>query len=47
LSKPGHVRDRAQLGANTDRYQPIEKRLRITRGVVEVLAEFQHSLGIT
>jgi DNA repair photolyase len=39
--------ERVQLGANTDCYQPIEKRLRITRAVVEVLAEFQHPLGIT
>jgi DNA repair photolyase len=47
LSKPGYMPDRVQLGANTDCYQPIEKRLRITRGVIEVLAEFQHPLGIT
>ena len=47
LSKSGYVPERVQLGANTDCYQPIEKRLRITRGVIEVLAEFQHPLGIT
>jgi DNA repair photolyase len=41
------VPERVQLGANTDCYQPIEKRLRITRAVLEVLAEFQHPLGIT
>jgi DNA repair photolyase len=47
LSKPGYAPERVQLGANTDCYQPIEKRLRITRAVIEVLAEFHHPLGIT
>jgi DNA repair photolyase len=47
LSKPKYTPDRVQLGANTDCYQPIEKRLRITRALIEVLAEFQHPLGIT
>ena len=47
LSRPGYVPDRVQLGANTDCYQPMEKCLRITRSVIEVLAEFGHPLGIT
>lgn len=47
LSQPGYVPKRLQLGANTDCYQPIEKRLRITRELLQVLAEFQHPLGIT
>jgi DNA repair photolyase len=34
------------LGTNTDPYQPIERDLRITRGVIEVLAECDHPLGI-
>jgi DNA repair photolyase len=34
------------LGANTDPYQPIEKQYRISRGVLEVLAEFHHPVGI-
>lgn len=34
------------LGANTDPYQPIERTYRITRSVIEVLAEFQHPFGI-
>jgi DNA repair photolyase len=47
LSKPGYKPERVQLGANTDCYQPIEKRLQVTRQVLEVLAKFQHPLGIT
>ncbi len=34
------------LGANTDAYQPIERERRITRGILEVLAEFNHPVGI-
>ena len=30
------------LGANTDPYQPIERRLRITRGILELLTECTH-----
>ena len=47
LAKRNYVPARVQLGANTDCYQPIEKRLRITRSIVEVLAEHQHPLAIT
>ena len=47
LSKPGYAPERVQLGANTDCYQPVEKRLGITRQVLEVLQEFNHPLGIT
>jgi len=34
------------LGTNTDPYQPIERRLGITRQVLEVLSAFNHPLGI-
>jgi DNA repair photolyase len=47
LSRPRYVCERIQLGANTDPYQPIERRLRITRGVLEVLETFRHPVGIT
>ncbi|HBC07964.1 MAG TPA: radical SAM protein, partial [Rhodospirillaceae bacterium] len=36
-----------QLGANTDPYQPIERRFGITRGVLEVLAACNHPVSIT
>ncbi|CCE23406.1 PA0069 family radical SAM protein [Methylotuvimicrobium alcaliphilum] len=35
------------LGANTDPYQPIERRYRITREILEVLSEFRHPCTIT
>src|SRR5512139_1288058 len=47
LSKPGYVCDPIALGANTDPYQPIEREWRITRRVIEVLAECEHPLTIT
>jgi DNA repair photolyase len=47
LSRPRYVCERIQLGANTDPYQPIERRLRVTRGVLEVLERFNHPVGIT
>ncbi len=35
------------LGANTDPYQPIERRYWITRQILEVLSEFDHPVTIT
>ncbi len=34
------------LGGNTDAYQPIERRYRITRQILEVLDEFNNPVGI-
>jgi len=34
------------IGGVTDAYQPIERRLRITRGCLEVLAEFRNPIGL-
>jgi DNA repair photolyase len=42
LSKKGYEPSPIALGANTDCYQPIERKYKITRGILEVLAEFQH-----
>ena len=46
LAKPGYVCDAIALGANTDPYQPIEREYRITRSILEVLAEHQHPVAI-
>src|SRR5690606_20080628 len=45
LAKPGYVPKTIALGINTDAYQPIERRYRVTREVLEVLAETRHPVG--
>src|SRR6185436_7676527 len=47
LAKPGYRCDPIALGSNTDPYQPIEREWKITRSVIEVLAECEHPLTIT
>ena len=46
LRKPGYVAHTLQLGSNTDPYQPIERTLKLTRSVLEVLERFGHPLSI-
>jgi DNA repair photolyase len=46
LARPGYQCDVIALGANTDPYQPIEREFRITRQILEVLAECEHPVGI-
>jgi len=47
LARPGYRCRHIMLGANTDPYQPIERRLGVTRAVLEVLAETRHPVSIT
>ena len=47
LSARSYKPELIALGANTDPYQPIEKENRISRAVLEVLAEFNHPVAIT
>jgi len=46
LQRPGYRCRPIAIGANTDPYQPIERRLRITRQVIEVLAACDHPFTI-
>lgn len=46
LGKRGYVCSPINLGANTDPYQPIERRYRITRSILEVFAECGHPCTI-
>ncbi|KQR83970.1 PA0069 family radical SAM protein [Sphingomonas sp. Leaf343] len=47
LRKPGYVARPMALGTNTDPYQPIEREWRVTRSILEVLAETGHPVTIT
>jgi DNA repair photolyase len=46
LSAPGYVPKVIAIGTNTDPYQPIERRFKIMRGVLEVLERAGHPVGI-
>ncbi|HET6472706.1 MAG TPA: PA0069 family radical SAM protein [Pseudomonadales bacterium] len=46
VGKPGYVCSPIALGANTDPYQPVEKRMKITRQILETLAEWRHPVTI-
>jgi len=46
LSRPGYKCEVILLGANTDPYQPAERKLGITRGILEVCAELNQPVGI-
>jgi DNA repair photolyase len=46
LARPGYRCEPIAIGANTDGYQPAERELRLTRQVLEVLAECHHPVTI-
>ena len=46
LAKPGYRPQPITLGINTDAYQPVERRLRVTRSLLEVLAECAHPVSL-
>ncbi len=46
LAKPKYVCKPIALGINTDGYQPLEKRLGVTRSILEVLARCRHPVTI-
>ena len=44
--KPGYTARTLALGSNTDPYQPVERTLKLTRSVLQVLDKFNHPVGI-
>jgi DNA repair photolyase len=46
LARPGYVPRPINIGSNTDPYQPIEKKWRLTRAALEVLVEARHPCTI-
>jgi DNA repair photolyase len=46
LARPGYRPAPVTLGSNTDPYQPSERRLRVTRGLLEVLRETRHPVVV-
>jgi DNA repair photolyase len=46
LAAPGYVPKVIAMGTNTDPYQPIERQLKITRAILEVLRDHRHPVGI-
>jgi DNA repair photolyase len=46
ISRPRYTVKTIALGTNTDPYQPIERRLRVTRSILEVLWRTRHPVGI-
>jgi DNA repair photolyase len=46
LAKPGYVCKPIALGINTDGYQPLEKRLEVTRSILAVLARCRHPVTL-
>jgi len=47
LSRPAYRPKLIAMGTNTDPYQPIERRMRITSALLEVFNDFNHPVSIT
>jgi DNA repair photolyase len=46
LSRPSYVCKPIMLGANTDPYQPVERRMQVTRSILEVLERSRHPVAV-
>ncbi|MCS4232289.1 DNA repair photolyase [Stenotrophomonas maltophilia] len=46
LSKPSYVPQPIALGINTDSYQPIERKFKLTRQLIEVMLETRHPFSL-
>lgn len=47
LARPGYQARTIAMGTNTDPYQQVERRLKVTRSILEVLARHNHPVTIT
>lgn len=45
FAKPGYVPKMLNIGSATDAYQPVERQLKLTRAVIEVMAEHRHAFS--
>jgi DNA repair photolyase len=46
LNQPGWLAVPISLSGNTDCYQPVERKLEITRGLLKVFARYRHPVGL-
>ncbi len=46
LTRPSYVCKPIMLGSNTDPYQPVERKMQVTRSILEVLAGCRHPVSI-
>ncbi len=46
LKRPGYIARTMALGSNTDPYQPVERTLKLTRSILEILDRYNHPVGI-
>ncbi len=46
LARPDYVCKPITLGANTDPYQPVERHMKVTRSILEVLARARHPVAV-
>jgi DNA repair photolyase len=44
--KPGYTARTMALGSNTDPYQPVERTMKLTRSILQVLDRYNHPVGI-
>jgi len=47
INKPNYRCEAIAMGTNTDPYQPVERKYKITRSIIEVLARHRHPLTFT
>ncbi len=46
LGRPSHVPQLINIGSATDCYQPVERELKLTRGLIEVMRDMRHPFSI-